>query len=282
MSETSTATDIQRRWVSLPVAQSELGITERTVYRRVERGQLLSRRNASDRVEIGLPVADSSVTDTASLPVATATVVGQPATDSPTDMTDMGQSFETWRADLISQLESSHARASRLEEDKAHLREQLASGEQELRTAAVAHGEELSAAREEFEAQVGVLRGVIAAKDTEITARDSRISDLTGQVSALEAKVREVLEKGQDEALRLADRIADLVERQQEAEVRIYELQPVAERVPMLEAAVDEKDAALTDRERKLADIHQDIETIAGRPVAGPVFRLLTKGKLRR
>ena len=52
MSDRSTAADLERRWVSLPIAQSELGITERTVYRRVERGHLLSRRNASDRVEI--------------------------------------------------------------------------------------------------------------------------------------------------------------------------------------------------------------------------------------
>jgi hypothetical protein len=63
----------------------------------------------------------------------------------------------------------------------------------------------------------------------------------------------------------------------------------------MLEAAVDEtktrlhetegdlveRDKKLFERERQLADISEDIETIASRPVAGPVFRLLTKGKLR-
>ena len=101
--------------------------------------------------------------------------------------------------------------------------------------------------------------------------------------------------RDRDEAMGLANRIADLVERQQAAESRIYELQPVAERVPMLEAAVDEtktrlhetegdlveRDKKLFDRERQLADISEDIETIASRPVAGPVFRLLTKGKLR-
>jgi hypothetical protein len=57
----------------------------------------------------------------------------------------------------------------------------------------------------------------------------------------------------------------------------------------MLQAAVEEKDAslsdreqALEDRERELGNMRSDIETIASRPVTGPVFRLLTKGKLRR
>jgi hypothetical protein len=56
----------------------------------------------------------------------------------------------------------------------------------------------------------------------------------------------------------------------------------------MLQAAVEEKDASLSereqtlqDRDRELGNMRQDIETIASRPVTGPVFRLLTKGKLR-
>jgi hypothetical protein len=65
-------------------------------------------------------------------------------------------------------------------------------------------------------------------------------------------------------------------------QARVVELQPVAERVPMLEAAVDEKDAALFERERRLSDMRADIEAIASRPVAGPMFRYLTRGKLRR
>ena len=161
-------------------------------------------------------------------------------------------------------------RIMRLEEDKAHLRDELTQRE-------VDH-----------KARVGALEKTVAV-------REARVSELTDQVSALESKVREILENGQTEALGLANRIADLVERQHDAEVRIYELQPVAERVPMLEAAVDEtktrlhetegdlveRDKKLSERERQLADISQDIETIASRPVAGPVFRLLTKGKLR-
>jgi hypothetical protein len=44
--------------------------------------------------------------------------------------------------------------------------------------------------------------------------------------------------------------------------------------------AVLEADAA--DPRGPLTGIQEDIEAIASRPVAGPVFRLLIKGKLRR
>jgi hypothetical protein len=56
----------------------------------------------------------------------------------------------------------------------------------------------------------------------------------------------------------------------------------------MLQAAVEEKDATLSDRERELqlrehelGNVRDDIEAIASRPMTGPVFRLLTRGKLR-
>ena len=56
----------------------------------------------------------------------------------------------------------------------------------------------------------------------------------------------------------------------------------------MLQAAVEEKDATLSereqtlqDREQELGNMRQDIDAIASRPVTGPVFRLLTKGRLR-
>ena len=86
----------------------------------------------------------------------------------------------------------------------------------------------------------------------------------------------------------LANRIADLVTAQQEMQTRVYELEPVANQVPMLQAAVEEKDATLSERERELelrehelSNVRDDIEAIASRPVTGGVFRLLTKGKLR-
>jgi len=100
-------------------------------------------------------------------------------------------------------------------------------------------------------------------------------------VSVLEAKIREVLEDGKSDSHQLANRIADLVQQHADIHTRVLELEPVAAEVPMLQAAVEDTKAELTDRERQLADLSDDIQTIASRPVAGPVFRLLTRGKLR-
>ena len=131
---------------------------------------------------------------------------------------------------------------------------------------------------------------------------DERLSDLreavatqTHRAEALETELRDTLRYSAQRTADLANRIAGLVEQVEDTRGRVIELQPVAERVPMLEAAVDEtktrlhetegdlveRDKKLFERERQLADISEDIETIASRPVAGPVFRLLTKGKLR-
>jgi excisionase family DNA binding protein len=174
------------------------------------------------------------------------------------------QQNNEWRDDLLAQV-------ARLEASEASVREEASRREHEA-----GQREERSKARIiDLERAATVRESRIADLEDTIEVRDSRIADLGEQVAVLEAKVREVLEAGKDDALRLAERIADLVDRQQEAETRIYELQPVAERVPMLEAAVDEKDAALSG-------IHADIDAIASRPVAGPVFRYLTRGKLRR
>ncbi len=125
--------------------------------------------------------------------------------------------------------------------------------------------------------------------ERELTVRDSRIadmqsdvSDLRGQAAALEAKVRSTLEERAEENGQLANRIADLVAAHTEVQSRVVELQPVAEQVPMLQAAVEEKDASLSERERELGNMRDDIDAIASRPVTGPVFRLLVKGRLRR
>jgi excisionase family DNA binding protein len=163
------------------------------------------------------------------------------------------------------------SRISQLDRDKDHLRAELGDARAEA-----------SRREEAWKARVIDL-------ERELTVRDSRNVDLSEQVSVLEAKVREILEKGQDEALRLADRnadladrIADLVTSHEAMHARVVELQPVAEKVPMLQAAVEEKDASLSERERELNAVREDIEAIASRPVAGPVFRYLTKGRLRR
>jgi chromosome segregation ATPase len=194
-----------------------------------------------------------------------------------------------WRDDLLAQVARLEASEATLRED-ADRREQIlreevreVHHEAERRGAAAAEREQLSKAR-------------IIDLERELTVRDSRLSDLVGQNQVLEAKVREVLEKSQDEAMQLAnrnadlaDRIADLVAAHADMHARVVELQPVAERVPMLQAAVEEKDASLSERERALQDreqelgnMRQDIDAIASRPVTGPVFRLLTKGRLRR
>jgi hypothetical protein len=156
---------------------------------------------------------------------------------------------------------------ARLEANEGYLRADLEASAQR---------EELSKAR-------------IIDLERELTMRDSLNADLREQVSVLEAKVRETLEERAEENGQLANRIADLVTAHQDMHARVVELQPVAERVPMLQAAVEEKDAALaekdaslSERERELGNMRQDIEAIASRPVTGPVFRLLTKGKLRR
>jgi len=120
------------------------------------------------------------------------------------------------------------------------------------------------------------------------TARDTEVADLRGHVALLEAKVRSTLEERAEEIGELARSITELVTKQQEMQTHVYELQPVADRVPMLQAAVEEKDVTLSERERQLelrerelGNMRDDIEAIASRPVAGPVFRLLIKGKLR-
>ena len=183
-----------------------------------------------------------------------------------------------WRDDLLAQV-------ARLEADKVEAsRRERESGQREERSKARII--DLERAATVRESRIADLEHTIGARDSRIadleTTHADELTELRGQVAILEAKVREILEKGQDEALQLANRIADLVDRQQAADARIYELQPVAERVPMLEAAVDEKDAALFERERRLSDMRADIEAIASRPVAGPMFRYLTRGKLRR
>jgi excisionase family DNA binding protein len=172
-----------------------------------------------------------------------------------------------WREDLLAQV-------ARLEADKAALREDFG-----LRV-------EASKARViDLERSATMRESRIA--DMEM-AHASEVSDLRGQVAILEAKVRETLEAHTEKLGDLASDIAELANAKAQMEVRVYELEPVASQVPMLQAAVEEKDATLSDRERELqlrehelSNVRDDLEAIASRPVAGPVFRLLTKGKLR-
>ena len=254
-------------YVTAAEAAEQLGCSETHIRRLIERGDLNGTkknrrwrilRSDLDMVALDDDGSTDQPTDSHDRLTDRPTDRRQRPTDRPTEPPT------AWRDDLLAQV-------ARLEAEKDTIR-----GEASRR-------EEASKARIiDLERAATVRESRIADLEDTIGVRESRIVDLAEQVSVLEAKVREILEKGQDEALQLANRIADLVDRQQAADARIYELQPVAERVPMLEAAVDEKDAALFDRERRLSDMRADIEAIASRPVAGPVFRYLTRGKLRR
>ncbi len=199
----------------------------------------------------------------------------QPRPHETTAPQDRTAEPHAWRDDLLAQV-------ARLEADKVEAAARL----DEVRHEAARRETEAGVREERSKARVIDLERELTVRDSRMTdfqaLRESEAADMRGQIAVLEAKVREVLEDGKSEALQLANRIADLVDRQQASEARIYELQPVAEQVPMLQAAVEEKDASLSERERELGNMRQDIDTIASRPVTGPVFRLLTKGRLRR
>jgi len=182
-----------------------------------------------------------------------------------------------WREDLCQQVADLRARIERQDEDKVHLRDELHAAHAELR-----------AVRDDASRNEAGLKMRIVEVEQTVGVRESQIDDLNAQVAMLEAKLREVLEQSQEQNHQLANRIADLVQQHTDIHTRVLELEPVAAEVPMLQAAVEDTKAELTDREqilfqreRQLADISEDIETIASRRVAGPMFRLLTKGKLR-
>jgi ATP-dependent Lon protease len=265
--------DVMTVWVSVPEASARLDVTERTIFRRVSNGKLQKRETSDGRVEVLIDViGESADVD------RHGTVMTQPESRHDAVMTtdDGGHdtvmtSIAVWREDLCQQVADLAARLTRADEAHAVSREEAAR-----REAASAQREELSKAR-------------IIDLERELTMRDSRIVDLSEQNQVLEAKVRETLEERAEENGQLANRIADLVAAHTEMQSRVVELQPVADRVPMLQAAVEEKDASLSEREQalqkreqELGNIRQDIDAIASRPVTGPVFRLLTKGKLRR
>lgn len=267
-------------YVSATEASDLLGCSESFIRKRIKSGDLpatkvdgrwsIARADLED-VSVGAPVRTAHA-DEASIRsartdrphVRTARADEASVRTAHANRTD---ELHEWRADLLAQV-------ARLEADKieAGRREREAGQREERSKARIIDLERAATVRESR----------ITDLEETIGVRESRIADLSEQVAVLEAKVREVLEDRAEDSRRqavengqLANRIADLVDRQQEAAARIHELQPVAERVPMLQAAVEQKDATLDAMQR-------DIEAIAGRPVAGPVFRYLTRGKLRR
>jgi hypothetical protein len=294
------------RWMSRSDAAAELQCTERTVDRRVEAGKLERRWAADGKVEIGVVSTDGRLpTDTdvstdRRRTVDRASVSTDSQQTSPdgrrtvavsTDRrlpTDAPRDTE-WRADLLTQIDDMRERAERAEAGRAE--------------DAAAHEDAVAQARVETGLLVEATKARVIDLERELTGRDSTIADLTarladsdvaivakeGKAETLHEELRAAHVQAEANALEwarradeLSHRIADLVERQQDSESRIIELQPEAEKVPMLQAAVEEKDASLSERERELGNMRADIDAIASRPVTGPVFRLLTKGKLRR
>ena len=188
------------------------------------------------------------------------------------------ESNTEWRDDLLAQV-------ARLEADKvdAARREQEAGEREERSKARIVDLERAATVRE------GRIADMEATHADALSTRDAHIEELREQLDNLEAELRDSHSRAEANALgwaqradELSHRIADLVDKHQQANARVYELEPVAEQVPMLQAAVEEKDASLSERDRELGNMRQDIDAIASRPVTGPVFRLLTKGKLRR
>jgi chromosome segregation ATPase len=261
----------------------------------------------------GRPVADTAQMTDGGQDVSGG---GRPVADT-AQMTDGGQDVSGGGQALVGDrqaLTELTARIARLDEDKARLREQLSGREQAFHDAATSYAATIERMRADHDKQIGELRAEagllveaskarvidlereltvrestiadvttrLAQSDAAIVARDGIIADKDGKAETLHQELRGAHTQAEANALEwarradeLSHRIADLVDRQQESESRIIELQPEAERVPILVADLDARD-------EELSGIRKDIDAIASRPVTGPVFRLLTKGKLRR
>jgi hypothetical protein len=273
------------RWVTMKDAERGTDIPASTIRRRVEQGTFEVDDGVTPKL-YGIPedlftnpaTTTATTTDPATAIATTTDPATDPATAMATTTTDPAAATATTDADLVASLK----------DDKLHLRDELAAlhGEMERREAGSAQREVLSKARVvDLERAATVREGRIADMEAAhadvLATHAAEVTNLRGQVAVLEAKVRETLEAHTEKLGDLASDIAELANSKAQMELRVYELEPVASQVPMLQAAVEEKDAALSDREHELSNVRDDIEAIANRPVAGPVFRLLTKGKLR-
>lgn len=277
----SRTTDVQRqtselapehRWVSMSEAVNELGIGERAVYRRVAKDRLAKRINADARVEIGIPTDESSspnqvrrqrpVVGQTSEPVQ----AGEPASEpdqAPGDpaATDVSlpRSELAWRDDLLAQI-------ARIERDKELLADRLGDMEQQ-------HAAAVASIQAEHQEALAASCSTLEEKLEEARARCDQEES---RAARLETELRETLRESEQRTAHFADRIADLVQQVEDTRGRVIELQPVAEQVPMLQAAVDERDEALSG-------IHDEVARIESGVISGPIFRMLTKnGRLRR
>ena len=288
-------------YVNAAEASAHLGCSEAHIRRLISRGRL-----HAEKVDHKWAILRADL-DALSSPDGASDRPSSNQTDAPSDREQIGRSVRQpvgasdrpsvslsdaptgnqmdgpsdWRDDLLAQV-------ARLEADKVAGVER----EEGLRENVRHVQQEMGLRIEASKARVVDLERAATVRESRIVDMESThaddVAELRGQVAILEAKVREVLEARAEEIGELAKNITELVGKQQEMQTRVYELEPVASQVPMLQAAVEEKDATLSDRERELqlrehelGQVREDIEAIASRPVAGPVFRLLTKGKLR-
>ena len=274
-------------FVTAAEAAELLGYSETYIRRYIQAGDL-SATKVKGRWQIarsdleGLDLADIGP------PSAHGEQTEQSSRTKQTKQTDQPNRSE-WRDDLLAQV----ARLEAGVDDAVARGDEAVARLDEVRHEATRRETEAGLREERSKARVIDLERELTVRGSRMAdmqaERDTDVAELRGQVATLEAKVREILEDGKNEALQLANRnadlagrIADLVTAHGDMHARVVELQPVAEQVPMLQAAVEEKGASLSERERELGNMRQDIDAIASRPVTGPVFRLLTKGKLRR
>ena len=247
-------------YVSATDAAKNLNRSESFIRRRIKTGEITARK-VNGRWAVDLCELDEFRAD---------------PSDEPSTISDEPRRIvDGWRDDLLAQVARLEADVAQRDADKDAMREDFDT--------------RLAEQRQEAGLRVEASKARVIDLERELTVRDSLNVDLREQVSVLEAKVRSTLEERAEENGQLANRIADLVAAHTEVQSRVIELQPVADQVPMLQAAVGEKDATLSEREQALQDteqelgnMRQDIDAIASRPVTGPVFRLLTKGRLRR
>jgi excisionase family DNA binding protein len=275
-------------FVTAAEAAEVLGCSDTQIRRRIKAGKLPATKKGGEwRIRRdyldGITVADVRPTDRQTAAATDEQTDRQTAapTDEQTDLrgdrqtdspTDRPTSPPAWRDDLLAQVARLEANEDRLRQEHAQREERSKARIIDLERDATTRESRVADMQAEREDVIADLRREHVAE----------VAALRGQVSVLEAKVRETLEERADENKELALRIADIVEAHTEMQTRVVELQPVADRVPVLVAAVEEKDASLSDRDRELGNMRADIDAIASRPVTGPVFRLLTKGKLRR
>jgi excisionase family DNA binding protein len=183
---------------------------------------------------------------------------------------------DTWRDDLLAQIADLTQRADRVEDART--------------SDAESHKTAFDRMRQDYEQQLAEQRQrlddlaeQLSRRDQTIVSRDETLAANVGRLESLEDQLREAHTHAETHAVEwarrsddLSHKIADLVATHQEAEARIIELQPVADQVPMLQAAVDESNGEITDMRREVQRIESGL-------ISGPIFRLLDRGgKLRR